>query len=121
MVDPARRIAAELCVDHVVFIHVKVKRVVGLQGVVRVPVLRFLPANHFARVLHKDFAFRNILHGKHALAMDARAPGLDAAARCKGGGGRRCGAGHGKNSVNLIVHTCVRARVCVCMRVRPEL
>ena len=47
--------------------------------VVRVPVLRFLPADHFARVFDKDFTFRNILHGKHALAMHARAARLDAA------------------------------------------
>ncbi|MNT82782.1 hypothetical protein D3C72_2225620 [compost metagenome] len=79
-------------------------------------VLRLLPANHLTRVLHKDFALCNILHRKHPFAMDARAPRLDAAALHRVGGRRRCGAGHGKNSVNLIVHThvCVRVYACTC-------
>jgi len=112
VVDPARRIAAELCIDHMVFIHMEVERVVGLQGVVRVPVLRFLPADHFTRVFDKDFALCNILHGKNALAMHARTPGLDATPLRRGRGCRRCGAGHGKNSVNLNMHTCA----CACTR-----
>jgi hypothetical protein len=87
VVDPARGVAAELRVDHAVFIHMKVKRVVGLQRVVRVAVLRFLPADDLAGVFDQHFALGNILHGKHALAMHARAPGLDAAARCNSGGG----------------------------------
>jgi hypothetical protein len=55
-------------------------------------VLRFLPGNDLAGVLDQHLALGNILHRKHALAMHARAAGLDAATRGKGG----AGAGHGK-------------------------
>ncbi|MNF18162.1 hypothetical protein D3C80_2220870 [compost metagenome] len=56
-------------------------------------VLGLLPGNDFTRVLNEDFALGNILHGKDALAMDARAPGLYAALGRRGRS-RRQGAGH---------------------------
>jgi hypothetical protein len=54
-----------------VFIDMKVKRVVGVFGVVRVAALRFRPANHLAHVFNDGFALRNVLHCEHPLAMHA--------------------------------------------------
>ena len=62
-------------------INVKVERVVGLRGVVGVTRLRLGPRDDLAHVLNKSFAFGNVLHGEHALAVHARAAGLDAATR----------------------------------------
>ena len=77
---------------------------VGLAGVVRMPVLGFLPADDFPYVLDKDLAFGKILRGEDALAMDTRAAGLDTAAA---GRGQSC-AGH-VFSDNLNRHTCACA------------
>ncbi len=97
VVDPARGVAAELGVDHMVFVDVKVEGVVGVAGVVRVTAQRFVPADHLAHVLDQRLALGQIRHRIHALAVHARTPGLDAApARGKRGGGgarrRRAGA-----------------------------
>src|SRR6218665_2323023 len=119
VVDPARGVAAELGVDHMLVIDVKIKGVPGLHGVMRVALLRRLPIDDLAGVLQQHVACGDVLHGKNALAMHARAPGLDAAAGAGAGGygGRGAGrnmAGHGKNSVNLGMHACAR----VCARIR---
>jgi len=58
-------------VNHPVFVHMKVKRVVGVKRVVRVAVLRFVPADDFAHIFNDRVAFGNVLQGKYALAMHA--------------------------------------------------
>jgi hypothetical protein len=70
----------------------KIKRVIGLQRVVRMAVLGFLPADDLADVFNQHFAFSNVLHGKNTFAVDAGAANLDSAASA----GARGGAGHGK-------------------------
>src|SRR6218665_2913569 len=119
VVDPARGVAAEFGVDHMLVIDVKIKGVPGLHGVMRVGLLRLLPIDDLAGVLQQHVACGDVLHGKTAIALHARAPGLDAAAGAGAGGygGRGAGrnmAGHGKNSVNLGMHACAR----VCARIR---
>lgn len=69
-----------VCIDDAVFIHVEIKGMVRLQRIVRVAVLGFLPPDDLARVFDQHFAFGDILHREHALAVHARAPHLDAAA-----------------------------------------
>ncbi len=63
----------------------KIERVVGLQRIVRVPVLRRLPTDDLAGVFNQHLALGDILHGEDALAMHAGAAGLEAAAG-RGGG-----------------------------------
>ena len=67
-----------LGVNHVFFIDVKVKRVVGVRRVVRVTAQRFFPADDLAHVLNQRLTFGQVLHGKNALAMHAGAARLDA-------------------------------------------
>ena len=64
------------------FIHMKIKRVVGVFGVVRVTALRLGPGDDFTHALDQDFALCDILQGKNALAMHAGTPGLDAPCVC---------------------------------------
>src|SRR6185312_2038545 len=80
VVDPARGVAAHLGVDHVLFVDVEKKRMVRILGIVRMPRLRGLPGHDLAHILDKGFALGDILHGENALAVNARAAGLDAAA-----------------------------------------
>ena len=68
-------------VYHPLIVDLKVKSVIGLAGIMRMTILRLLPVNHFAHVLNKGFALRNILRGENAFAMNAGAPGLDTADR----------------------------------------
>ena len=84
-----------LGIDDAVLVHMEIERVVGLLGVVRMPILRFLPADDLADVLNENFAFCNVLQRKDALAMHARTTGLDAASRRDGRDIRGCVAGHG--------------------------
>jgi hypothetical protein len=56
----------------------KVKGVVGVIGVVRVAVLRLVPADDLAHVLDQGLAFGQVLQRKNAFAMDAGAANLDA-------------------------------------------
>ena len=79
MVDPSRRIATIQGINHTIFIHMEVKRVVGLVGVMGVAGLGFLPADDFAGVFQDDFTLGQVLYGKHAFAMHPRAPGLNSA------------------------------------------
>ena len=68
-------------------INVKVKRVVRICRIVRVAAQRFFPADDLAAVLDQHFALSQWLHRKHALAVNARAPRLDApgvATGCRG-------------------------------------
>jgi hypothetical protein len=81
VVDPAQGVALVRGVDHPLIVDLKVKSVIGLAGIMRMTVLRLLPVNHFTHVLNNGFAFRNILRGENAFAMNAGAPGLDTAAR----------------------------------------
>lgn len=81
VVDPARGIAAVLGIDHMLFIDMKVKGVVRVCRVVGMAPQRFFPADDLADVLNQRLAFSQVLHGKHALAMHAGEPRLDALAR----------------------------------------
>ena len=72
VVDPAGRVAAHLAVNNVLIVNVKVKRVVGVGGVVGVAALRFVPADDFTRVLHDQLALGQVHQGKHAAAVHAR-------------------------------------------------
>ena len=64
-------------INHMVFVDVKIKRVVGVLRVMRVTPLRLGPADDFANVLNQVLAFSNILQGEHALAMHAGAADLN--------------------------------------------
>ena len=66
-------------INHVAFIDVKIKRVIGVLGVVRVAPLSFCPADDFTNVLNQLLALGNILQREHALAMHARASDLNSA------------------------------------------
>ena len=66
-------------INHMVFIDVKIKRMVGVLRVVRVAPLGLSPADDFANVLNQLLAFGNILQREHALAMHARAADLNSA------------------------------------------
>ena len=78
-----------LGVNHMLFVHMKVKGVVRVRRVVRVAAQRFFPADDLANVFNQCLAFGQVLHGKHALAMHAGATRLDAAAGRRGGWGGR--------------------------------
>ena len=62
-----------------VFVDVEIERVVGVLGRAGGG-LRLLPGDDLAHVLDEGLAFGDVLHGKDALAMDAGATGLNAAA-----------------------------------------
>src|SRR5437867_4122888 len=85
VVDPARRIAAHLGIDHTAVIDVEVERVVRVLRVVRMAAQRLGPGDDLALVLDDGFAASDRLHGQHALAMDSAEPHLDAAARVRRG------------------------------------
>ncbi len=67
-----------LGVDHMRFVDVKVKGVVGVLRVMRVTAQGFFPADDFAHILDDGFALGKIGESEHALAMHTRASGLDA-------------------------------------------
>ena len=71
VVDPAGRVAAHFGVNHMLVIHMKIKGMVGVLGVMRMAALRLFPADHLADVLDDDLPPGNVLHGEHALAMNA--------------------------------------------------
>ena len=60
-----------LGVNHMFFIDMKVKGVVGVGRVVWMAFQRFFPADDLADVLNQCLAFSQVLHGKHTLAMHA--------------------------------------------------
>ena len=64
----------------------EVEGVVRVFRVVRVALLRLVPADDLAHVFDQGLAGGDVLDRKHPLAMHAGAPGLDAAGR-RGGGG----------------------------------
>ena len=72
------------CVNHTVFVDVEVKRVVGVFRVMRMASLRLFPRDDFAHVFDDGLALGNGRHGKHPLAMDARAAGLNSAMGSRG-------------------------------------
>ena len=83
---------------HPVFVHMEIKGVVRVIGVVRVALLRLVPADDLAHVLDQGLAFGNVLQGKNAFAVHAGATNLYAFARCAGrltAGGRNWYFGHG--------------------------
>ena len=67
-------------INDLVFVHMKVKGVIGVRGVVGVAVLRFVPADDFTDIFKQGLAFGNVLQGKDTFAVDARAANLHAAA-----------------------------------------
>jgi len=71
VIDPPGRVSAVQCIDDPVFIHMKVEGVVGVGGIVRVAVLRFIPADDFTDIFVQSLAFRNVQKRKDAFAMDA--------------------------------------------------
>ena len=79
MVDPARRIATGIAVNHMLVVNVKIKRVVRLQRVVRMAAQRFFPTYHLAHIFQNNLTFGQIRQGKHALAVHTGAAGLNAA------------------------------------------
>jgi hypothetical protein len=58
----------------------EIEGVIGVRRVVRVAVLRFVPADDFTHILKQGLAFCKVLQGKHTFAVDARAANLHAAA-----------------------------------------
>ena len=74
-----------LGINHVLFVNMKIKRVVGVLGVVRVAAQGFRPVNDFPDVFNQGLAFRQVLNCKNAFTMHARAACLNAAADCDGG------------------------------------
>ncbi len=77
MVDPTRRIAAVQTINHARVVDVKVKRVLGITGVMRMAMLRLGHRNDFPHVLNDSLTCGHVTQGKHALAMDARGEDLD--------------------------------------------
>jgi len=67
-----------------VFIDVKVKRMVRVRRIMRVAPLRLRPADDLAHVLDQGLALGDVLHGKDAFSMHAGATGLNAAVACGG-------------------------------------
>ncbi|MCY1251762.1 hypothetical protein D9M72_655800 [compost metagenome] len=88
MIDPARGVAFDIPVDHTTVVDVEVEGVIGLRRVVRMAAQRLLPADDLALVFDQRFAFRQVLHGEHAVAVDIGAARLNAAAAGKWGFGR---------------------------------
>ena len=82
VIDPARGVAAMQGVNHLVFVHMEVKGMVGVGGVVRVPILRLIPADDLAHVFKQGLAFGNVLQGENAFAVNAGATYLHPTARC---------------------------------------
>ena len=58
----------------------EVEGVIGLRRVMRMAAQRLLPRDDLARVFDERLARGDVLHGENAVAMDAGAPCLDAAA-----------------------------------------
>ena len=71
MIDPARIIAAVLRIYDLIVFKAEIKCVIWILRVVRVPPLRFLPRNTFARVFDDALAFSKAAHGVDALPVDA--------------------------------------------------
>ena len=77
MVDPARGITAVKAVNYTCIVNVKVKRVLGVAGVVRVTALRLGHGNDFAHIFDDGFARGHGAQGKHAFAVHARRQHFD--------------------------------------------
>jgi hypothetical protein len=85
-------------INHPVFIHMEIEGVVRVIGVVRVAVLRLVPADDLAHIFNDGLALSDVLQGKHAFAMHPGAAHLNALAGCawRGTAGGRCRCfGHG--------------------------
>jgi hypothetical protein len=77
MIDPARGIAAVKAINHTCVVDVKVKRVLGVTGVMRVAALRFGHGNDFAHIFDDGFARGHGAQGKHAFAVHTRGQHFD--------------------------------------------
>lgn len=71
MIDPPRRVAAVQSVNHLVFVHMEVEGVIGVGGVVRMAVLRFIPTDDLTHILIQGLAFCNVQQRKDTFAVDA--------------------------------------------------
>ncbi len=124
MVDPARAVATKQRINHMVLVDVEIEGVVGVSGVVGVAGLGLGPGDDLTHILHDGFAFGNILHCKHALAMHARAAGLNAALvgynRSDRGNCRFFGHGSKIWYGESYGRACVRACVCKCAPARTR-
>ncbi len=67
-------------VNHFVFVHVEIEGVIGIGRIVRVAILRFIPADDFTHILKQGFAFSQVLQGKHTFTVDTGASNLHATA-----------------------------------------
>ena len=78
MVDPASTVAFGAPVNHVFFIDVEKKGVIGFCGVVGVSSKGFLPADHLSLVFDDDLSLGYILQSKDTFAVDAGLTGFNA-------------------------------------------
>ena len=76
VIDPPRRVAAVQSVNDPVFVHMEIEGVVGVCGVVRVAVLRFIPADDLTHILVQGLAFCNVDKCKYTFAVHTRATHL---------------------------------------------
>ena len=70
MIDPARRIATAIGIDHAAALQRKIKRVIWLIWIVWMATFGLLPANALTLVLDQGSAFFNGGFCKHALAVN---------------------------------------------------
>ena len=101
-------------VDHAVGIDVEVEGVIRVGRVVRMALLRFIPADDLAGVFDQGLALGNINECKHAAAVHAGAADLKAADRGKSRLGRHVLKIWYRESVR------VRVRPQMCARVRTR-
>ena len=71
MINPARLVAADAGVDHVLIFERKEKGVIRIGRVVRRKPLRFFPWNSFSSVFNDACSFADRPAGKHSFAMHA--------------------------------------------------
>ena len=79
MIDPARGVATDVAIDHVLVVDVKIKRVIGLRRIVRVATQGLFPTDDLADIFHQALAFGNVADRENAFAVDARAAHLQPA------------------------------------------
>lgn len=69
MVDPFGIVAAIQRIDHATIVQMKVERVVGVVGVVRMPTNRLGHGDDLAHVFNDPFAYGHVPRGKNTFAM----------------------------------------------------
>ena len=60
VVDPPGTVAVDATINDMVFVDMKIKRVVGLQWVMWVTILCFLPSDHVPFVFNDDLTLWNV-------------------------------------------------------------